>query len=86
MAGRQSVAGGLAMIDDIDDDEQPPAVRFTDEEHAFLRHAQYGELPRRIRPDELVELQETEAPRGFPDNISREYWILTSYGGGAAGG
>jgi hypothetical protein len=69
-----------------DDDDQTPVHRFTDEEHAFLRHAQYGELPRRIRPDELVELQETEAPRGYPDHISREYLILSAYGAGPAGG
>jgi hypothetical protein len=41
--------------------------RFTDDEMAFLRHARFGELPGRARPDELVEVAETEAPRAWLD-------------------
>ncbi|MGI5520786.1 hypothetical protein ACQEUX_07505 [Micromonospora sp. CA-259024] len=37
--------------------EQP----FTDDEYAFLRHVRFGELPPPVRPDERVELTETEA-------------------------
>ncbi|GHF00706.1 hypothetical protein GCM10017786_36960 [Amycolatopsis deserti] len=36
--------------------------RFTDEELDFLRFARFGELPPRVRPDELVEVVETEQP------------------------
>ena len=41
---------------------------FSDEEAAFLRHARFGELPPRVRPDELVELKETEQQPDWPDN------------------
>jgi hypothetical protein len=40
---------------------------FTDAELAFLRHARFGELPRRVRPDERVELAETDPPRTWLD-------------------
>jgi hypothetical protein len=36
---------------------------FTDDELAFLRHARFGELPARVRPDELVQLVETDPQR-----------------------
>jgi hypothetical protein len=36
---------------------------FTDAELEFLRHARFGELPSRARPEELVELTETDPPR-----------------------
>ena len=48
-----------------DEDER---VVFTDEEAAFLRHARFGELPARVRPDDLVELQETDPRPDRPDN------------------
>jgi hypothetical protein len=32
---------------------------FTDAEFAFLRHARFGELPARVRPQDRVELEET---------------------------
>ncbi|GAA2370793.1 hypothetical protein [Dactylosporangium salmoneum] len=41
--------------------------RFTDDELAFLRHARFGELPNRVRPEERVELEEIEAPRTWID-------------------
>ncbi|MET7399881.1 hypothetical protein ABZS66_40995 [Dactylosporangium sp. NPDC005572] len=44
--------------------------RFTDEELAFLRHVRFGELPMPVRPDERVELTETEARRDRPDDPS----------------
>jgi hypothetical protein len=36
---------------------------FTDEEAAFLRYAQFGELPARVPPEHLVESTETEVRR-----------------------
>jgi len=36
--------------------------KFTDEELAFLRHARFGEMPERIKPDDYVELMETGQP------------------------
>jgi hypothetical protein len=47
-------------------------ARFTDEEVAFLRHARFGELPPRIRPEERTELVETDARRDFPDGFTPE--------------
>jgi hypothetical protein len=38
------------------------------------RYAKYGELPRRVPRDELVELQETNAPHDEPDQPI-ERWI-----------
>ncbi|GIH04651.1 hypothetical protein Rhe02_27180 [Rhizocola hellebori] len=38
---------------------------FTDDELAFLRHARFGELPERVRPDELVQLVETDPARDY---------------------
>ncbi|MGI5237515.1 hypothetical protein [Dactylosporangium sp. CA-139066] len=41
---------------------------FTDTELAFLRHARFGELPERVRPEDRVELAETDPPRA-PDDL-----------------
>ncbi|MEV4534328.1 hypothetical protein AB0J82_10915 [Asanoa sp. NPDC049518] len=49
----------------MEDDDR---VVFTDDEAAFLRHARFGELPPRVLPDELVELQETEPRPLRPDH------------------
>ena len=43
--------------------EQP----FTDDEYAFLRHVRFGELPPAVRPDERVELTETDPGRDRPE-------------------
>jgi hypothetical protein len=40
------------------------APEFTDEELAFLRHVRFGELPERVKPEEYVEMVETEPPGG----------------------
>ena len=57
------------------------AEQFSDEEHAFLRHVRFGELPERILPEDMVESQETEPQRQqLPDAVS-EYWYLR-YGAG----
>jgi hypothetical protein len=53
------------MADDLDHTE-----RFSDEEAAFLRHVRFGELPPRVRPDERVELIETESRRDLPDGLN----------------
>jgi hypothetical protein len=42
---------------------------FSDEEIAFLRHVRFGELPPRVRPDEQVELVETDPRRDEPDGL-----------------
>jgi hypothetical protein len=52
------------------------AESFTDEEHAFLRHARFGELPPRVLPEDMVETQETEPRRDLPDDTSREQMQL----------
>lgn len=36
---------------------------FTDEELAFLRHARFGEPPPRVKPEDYVELVETDPER-----------------------
>jgi hypothetical protein len=41
--------------------------QFSDEELAFLRHVQFGELPQRISPEDRAELTETEFRRGLPE-------------------
>lgn len=64
-------------------DEAPdePRIEFTDEEWAFLRYARFGELPPRIRPEDRVELQETEPGGGFADpELPRRQDL--AYGGG----
>lgn len=55
-----------------DEDEVPRPERFTDEEAAFLRHARFGELPPRVRPDDRVELVETDPRRDLPDGVDPE--------------
>ena len=48
-------------------------MRFTDDEMAFLRHARFGDMPARVRPDERVEVAETEPPRAWPElGLSQE--------------
>jgi hypothetical protein len=47
-------------------DERERSEKFTDEELAFLRFAQFGELPPRIHPSEMIETVDTadwEMPR-----------------------
>jgi hypothetical protein len=51
------------------DEEAPVPVPFSDDELAFLRHVRFGELPARVRPDDLVPLQETDPKRGRPDDL-----------------
>ncbi|GAA3451481.1 hypothetical protein [Dactylosporangium matsuzakiense] len=59
-------------------------MEFNDDELAFLRHARFGELPDRVRPEDTVELEETDAPRTrLDDGPSREQLEATRhlYGG-----
>ncbi|MFI5912776.1 hypothetical protein [Dactylosporangium sp. NPDC051541] len=42
-------------------------MEFTDNELAFLRYARFGELPKPVRPEDRVELEETDAPRTWLD-------------------
>ncbi|MEO3778018.1 hypothetical protein ABGB16_14460 [Micromonospora sp. B11E3] len=55
---------------------------FTDAEFAFLRHVRFGELPARVRPDETVELVETEPRRGRPEPAGGEEQALALHAGG----
>jgi hypothetical protein len=59
--------------------DQGPTERFTAEELAFLRHAQFGELPPRIPPDELVAGVEAERPEEPPT------WEFDAVAWGATG-
>lgn len=43
------------------------AEKFTDEEFAFLRYARFGSLPERVKPEELVALNETEPAPDYAD-------------------
>ncbi|MGK5740529.1 hypothetical protein [Micromonospora sp. URMC 103] len=56
-------------------DETCDEPRFTDEEYAFLRHVRFGELPPAVRPEDRVELTETDPDRGRPRD-SPERWDL----------
>ncbi|MCO1595055.1 hypothetical protein M8C17_07740 [Micromonospora sp. RHAY321] len=57
--------------------EQP----FTDDEYEFLRHIRFGELPPAVRPDERVELTESEARRDQPDPLDDPvHWNLRHAG------
>ncbi|MEV4493917.1 hypothetical protein AB0K04_27870 [Micromonospora coxensis] len=48
---------------------EPDPASFSDEEYAFLRHVRFGELPAPVRPDERVELRETDARRDYPEPV-----------------
>ncbi len=41
-------------------EDPSPHQQFTDEEAAFWRHVAFGELPRRVRPEDQVELKEAD--------------------------
>lgn len=47
--------------------DDPRTETFTDAELAFLRHARFGELPAPVRPEDRVELEETDPQRGWLD-------------------
>jgi len=54
-----------------------PKESFTDEEYAFLRHVRFGELPPGVRPEDRVELTETDARRDRPEPAGGpEAWAL----------
>jgi hypothetical protein len=57
-------------------DERESTERFTDEDLAFLRHVRFGELPTRVRPDEMVQLIETEPSRDVPDLTTDPHYDL----------
>jgi hypothetical protein len=40
---------------------------FSDADHAYLRYVEFGELPPRIRPEDYVQLIETEPRRDRPE-------------------
>jgi hypothetical protein len=53
------------------------AERFTDDELAFLRHARFGELPERVRPEDYVELAETDPPAEEPVELEAFNYYLS---------
>lgn len=62
-------------------DERTHREQFTDEEFAFLRHARFGELPAPVRPEEMVELSETEPPGSPPMSTEMEQeWRRLAWG------
>jgi hypothetical protein len=57
-------------------------AEFTDEEFAFLRHVRFGDLPDRIRPDDHVQLVESDPPKGRPEAaLSEQQWDALRAGG-----
>lgn len=61
-----------------DEPREPSA----DEEAAALRHARFGTLPPRIRPDEYLEAAETDQPLGLLlSDFDKDRWA-TRYAGG----
>ena len=48
-------------------ESQEPHRRLSDEELAYLRHVEFGELPGRVPPEDRVELIETEPRRDMPE-------------------
>jgi hypothetical protein len=53
------------------------AEKFTDDELAFLRHARFGELPPRVRLEDMVEETDAAGPAYQPDNTVVEsiHWF-----------
>lgn len=51
--------------------------RFSDEELAFLRHVEFGELPERVRPEQRVEFTEADDRRTVPEPQRGvpQYWV-----------
>ncbi|WP_169735417.1 hypothetical protein [Actinokineospora inagensis] len=43
------------------------AEQFTDAEFSFLRHVRFGELPARVRPEDMVILKETDPAPDYAD-------------------
>jgi hypothetical protein len=67
-------------------DERAERIRFTDEEAAFLRHVRFGELPPRVRPEERVEVTETDDPRDVPAHLGDpDVWRQMRVGGSGGG-
>jgi hypothetical protein len=58
--------------------EQP----LNDADYAYLRYVEFGELPARVRPDEYVELVETDNRGGRPDSALSESQKDALYPGG----
>jgi hypothetical protein len=45
------------------------AERFTDEDLAHLRQLRFGTAPEPVRPEDYVQMVETESPSLFPDGV-----------------
>jgi hypothetical protein len=56
------------------EDREQAAAR-TDEELTSLRHRRFGRLPARVRPEDLVETEETEVAHQEPGQpMVRREW------------
>ncbi|MEH0985193.1 hypothetical protein [Micromonospora sp. CPCC 205556] len=60
---------------------EPDRSSFSDEEYRFLRHVRFGELPPPVRPDERVELSETEPRRDYPEPVDNPDQRALGWGG-----
>jgi len=58
--------------------EQP----LTEAESAFLRHVEFGALPPRVKPDEYVELIESDNKRDRPESAVSDSQRVALYPGG----
>ncbi|GID95755.1 hypothetical protein ACFQFC_02485 [Amorphoplanes digitatis] len=56
-------------------EHREPAEPGTDEELASLRHKRFGQLPARVRPEDLVEAEEAEPAHEEPGQpMVRREW------------
>jgi hypothetical protein len=56
------------------DDREQTETR-TDEDLAQLRHVRFGQLPARVRPEDLVETEDTESAHAEPEQpMVRREW------------
>lgn len=49
--------------------EDGARVTFSDADAAFLRHARFGRLPARVRPEDLATSAETDGTRDLPETV-----------------
>ncbi|MER7475434.1 hypothetical protein [Micromonospora sp. NPDC000018] len=56
--------------------EERSGSPFTDDEYAFLRQVRFGEMPPAVRPEERVELTETDPRRDRPEPEDPDRWDL----------
>ncbi len=56
-------------------DDRERTGTLTEEELAYLRHLEFGHLPARVRPEDLVETEEADSVREEPEQpMVRREW------------